>query len=86
MFGYGGSHMFWGGGLLMLLFWFAVVMLVIWGIGLLFSQQKAERHPAPFHSENAETIVERRYARGEISREEYLAILKDLQTINGGKS
>ncbi|MBZ0315194.1 MAG: SHOCT domain-containing protein [Anaerolineae bacterium] len=87
MYGYDGGHMFWGGGVVMLGFWLAAILLVIWGIGLLFSRPQPTHHQyTPPPTEDAEAIVKRRYAHGEIVHDEYLAILKDLHTPNGGRS
>ena len=58
------------GGALMFLFWAAVIGLAIWGIA------KLARHS---HSANgALAIARERYARGEISKEEFDGIKKDL--------
>ncbi|GIK64350.1 MAG: hypothetical protein BroJett018_21440 [Chloroflexota bacterium] len=86
MFGYEGGHMFWGDGLVMLVFWLAVIMLIIWGLGGLFSRQSSPPSPYTPPTEDTAAILQRRYALGEISRDEYLAILKDLHLPTGGRS
>ncbi len=73
-----GAMMF--GGLGMLLFWGLVVGLVIWGVrGLAGSSGPAtppgSSPPTPLE------ILQARYARGEISREEYETIRRDLQSV-----
>lgn len=71
-----GAMMF--GGLGMLLFWGLVVGLVIWGVrGLAGSSGPAPGSSPPTPLE----ILQARYARGEISREEYETIRRDLQSV-----
>lgn len=86
-FGYGGGMMSWGPWagaalptmfvmlLAMLLFWVAVVLglvaLVRWAAGLSGGERAA---PA-----DALEVVRRRYARGEISHEEYQRLRRDLE-------
>ena len=60
------------GGIWMLLFWGGLIALIVWGINRLTG-----------HSRSAQTrpaldIARERYARGEISREEFEQIKKDL--------
>jgi uncharacterized membrane protein len=68
----------------------AVVLLVVYLVRSMTNQQ-AQTHPAMYHAaastqqtaeqravESARDIVQRRYAGGEIDREEYLQKLKDL--------
>lgn len=58
------------GGALMFVFWAGVIGLVVWGIA------KLTRHS---HNDNgALAIARERYARGEISKEEFDRIKKDL--------
>ena len=67
------ASMGWLGMLTMLLFWVGVVALVIWGVSNLFST----RQPGP--EIDAVEIVRQRYARGEISREEYVQAIQTLR-------
>lgn len=67
MGGYGMmAGMGWLGLLMMALFWIGVILLVIWGISNAFPSRRQAIEP------DAEEILKRRYALGEISREEYL--------------
>ena len=75
MWGYGLDM--WGGGLLMILFWVAVVTLGIFALRTLFGGSQAEQPTPAFHT--ASEIAKNRYARGEISQEEYFAILETLK-------
>ena len=61
-----------GMGLLMLLFWGAVIVGVVLGIRWLLSQGKASE------SDTALNILRQRYARGEINQEEFEAKKRDL--------
>lgn len=76
MSGYGYGAEMWGGGLLMILFWVAVVVLIVWALRLLFVSSQPHQ-PSPTHS--TADIAAARYARGEISREDYLAFVEDLK-------
>lgn len=58
------AGMGWPGILAMVLFWLGVILLVLWGVSGLFP---AQRLPGP----DALEILKQRYARGEISREEF---------------
>ena len=68
--------------LVMLLFWGGVIVLAVWLVGLLFP-----RHARPLASGkrdlNARQILDRRYARGEISREQYELIKQDISENRG---
>jgi len=67
MGGYGMmAGMGWLGLLLLALFWVGVILLVVWGLSNAFPRQRQAVEP------DAEEILKRRYAKGEISREEYV--------------
>jgi putative membrane protein len=59
------AGMGWLGVLTMILFWLGVILLIVWGLSALFPQQRASIEP------DALEILRRRFARGEISHEEY---------------
>jgi putative membrane protein len=53
------------GGIVMLLFWMAIILLVVWAVrGGFAGECRSER-------ESAAEILKRRYAAGEISQAEY---------------
>lgn len=61
---------------LMHLFW----LIVLVGVGLVILRGAASKGvPASGVSDSAEEIVRRRYARGEIARDEYERLLSDLR-------
>jgi putative membrane protein len=67
MGGYGMmAGMGWLGMLMMALFWIGVVLLVAWGLSSMFSTRRQNVEP------DAEEILKRRYARGEISHDEFV--------------
>ncbi len=73
MFGYGGFGMFGG----MLLFWIALIVLVVLAAQGLFRSSK--RNEGEYTSSTAKEILEQRYARGEITADQFKQMLKDLQ-------
>ncbi len=68
----------WGGWLVMLLFWFLVCSLVISALVSVFNRGRATPRylGEPF---DPRRIVQERYAKGEISRDEYLALMNDFK-------
>lgn len=69
--GDGWGHMF-GGGLLMLLFWVAVIAVIVWLVVAMVRRGSASG------GRSALDILEERYARGEIDRADYEARRQDL--------
>ncbi len=67
----------WGGwvvmGIFMVLFWGAIIALVVWGI-----KKLTERGPEAGGRKEPLDIARERYARGEITKEEFDRIKKDL--------
>lgn len=62
-FWHGGFHWFWVVGVLQPIFWIVVIGLLV----TLFRRRPPDARPS-----SALTILEERYARGEISREEFM--------------
>jgi putative membrane protein len=74
MGGYGMMGGFsWLGMLTMLLFWIGLIALIVWALINLFPARQATVEP------DAEEILKRRYARGEISQEEFVQAREALQ-------
>ncbi len=60
------------GGLWMLVFWGALIALIVWGITKVSRQGETTPKRDPLD------VTKERYAKGEISREEFEQIKKDL--------
>lgn len=68
------------GGVWMIVFWGLIIGLVVWGVSRLSGDQRpAER--APGSEQSPMDIARSRYARGEISRDEFTQIRKDLEAV-----
>jgi putative membrane protein len=70
----GWGHMQWGwsGGLMTIIWIFLVVSMVYWVF------QRKQRNGGASGSESAIEILKKRYARGEISKEQFEQMKKDL--------
>jgi putative membrane protein len=71
------AGMGWLGLLMMALFWIGVILLVVWGLSNAFPSRRQAIEP------DAEEILKRRYARGELSREEYVQASETLHGAPG---
>ena len=60
------------GGLLMVLFWGGIIALIIWGVTKLTGRGDSGQKRSPMD------VVKERYAKGEISKEEFEQFRKDL--------
>jgi len=58
------------GGIWMVVFWAAIVWLIVWGVGQVSSGGRRDQSPLD--------VARSRYARGEISREEFEQLRRDL--------
>ena len=70
-----GGHMLWGGWW-MPLFWIGVAVLLVWIIRQFFGDSST--HLQRQQSLSSLEIAKQRYARGELSRDDYLALIDDL--------
>ncbi len=78
MWWYGNGWM-WFGMVLMVVFWIAVIFLIVWAIRQFSGRPSAASGTPPgAPRSNALDIARERYARGEISKEEYERIRRDL--------
>lgn len=71
-YGYGESFMGYGllGGVLMILFWAALIYLIVWIV-------RVAEHKNASHKKPTEYLKER-YAKGEITKEEFDSVRKDI--------
>jgi putative membrane protein len=65
--------------LFMFLFWGGLIVLAIWLVGNLFPGNRPPRRSAHEQDVRPGDILDRRYARGEITREQYELMKKDLK-------
>lgn len=72
----------WGFGvfglLLMILFWGGLIALAIWLVSALFPGSSRRPASGADHAQSPREILDTRYARGEITREEYELMKQDL--------
>jgi len=75
-----GWWMFWGA-LMMIVFWGAIIALAVWAVRSLTESQKsdAKSEAAALAVRTPLDIAGERYARGDISREEFEQIRRDLR-------
>jgi len=75
---YGHDQMMWGfGWWWMMIFWTAVIIGLIFLIKWIFEKGKTDRSTSPTE-ESALDILKKRYAKGEINKEEFEQKKKDL--------
>ena len=68
------GHMWWGW-----IFWLVILGLLIWLIVSLVSRSQDRREIPPQQQESPLDILKKRYARGEITKEEFEEKKKDIQ-------
>lgn len=66
-----------GGGLWMIVLGIAAFVFIAWGLQALLSSRPLRQQDV--HDGGPLEIAKRRYTRGEISREDFLSILEDLE-------
>lgn len=64
------------GGILMLLFWAGVIGLIVWGVATLIRRDSPRSSGT--EKRDALTIARERYARGEVSKDEFDRMKRDL--------
>jgi len=62
----------------MILFWGVLILLAVWLVKTLFNSNSQPQHPQFGQREDAGEILERRYARGEITRDQYKMMREDI--------
>ncbi len=69
--------MFFGGGIVMILFWVGLIVGAVWLTQALFNSNRTSVSTG--RELSAKEILDRRFARGEITREQYDLMKQDLQ-------
>jgi putative membrane protein len=83
-YGWDGMGAFgWIGMLLMMVFWFGLIALLILGAAGLFARGQQPQVSQGPREDRAQSILRERYARGEISTEEFDQAKKTLDDENG---
>jgi putative membrane protein len=78
-FGFGMMNGFGFGGIFMILFWIVIIGLGVWLVSRLTSSANSQPPSNSATSpESALDILKKRYARGEITQEQYQAMRRDL--------
>lgn len=67
------------GFILMLLFWAGLIALAVWLVSLVFRSGGQTSPPVRRQSDSPQAILDQRYARGELSREQYELMKQDLR-------
>ncbi len=62
------------------LFWLVVLGLIVWAVITVIKNSQQRSGNIPRSSESAMEILKKRYAKGEISREEFERMKKDLES------
>lgn len=75
---YGAGNMLGFGGIFMLVFWVLVVVLVVWSIHELSGKHHHDHHYGN-SANRALEILKERYAKGEVSKEEFESKKKDIE-------
>jgi len=76
----GGWGTGWFGGIFMIVFWILVIVGLAFLIKWLIQTTRSEKDVANGSSDRAIDILKERYARGEINKEEFEKIKRDVQT------
>lgn len=71
-------HNFWGGMWMGWIFWIVILGLIIWGVVTVIKNASRSGGGGSGADESPLDILKKRYARGEISREEFERMKKDL--------
>ena len=67
------------GFIFMILFWVGLMLLAIWLVGLLFPSARKPENGRNDSSRPAPEILRERYARGELTTEQYWEMMKTIE-------
>jgi putative membrane protein len=68
------------GGIWMIVFWGLIIGLIVWGVSRVTGERRRDEEVPPREPSPVD-IARSRYARGEISREEFTQIRRDLEPL-----
>jgi len=77
-FGFGMMNGFGFGGIFMILFWIVIIALGVWLVGSLVSRANSQPPSNLPSAESPLDILKKRYARGEITKEQFDEMRRDL--------
>ena len=63
----------------MILFWVGLMLLAIWLVGLLFPSTNTRENKRSDPSRSAPEILRERYAKGELTTEQYQEMIKTIE-------
>ena len=67
------------GFIFMIIFWVGLMLLAIWLVGLLFPSAKTPENRSSEPARPAPEILRERYARGELTTEQYQEMMKTIE-------
>jgi len=79
-FGFGMMNGFGFGGIFMIIFWIVIIGLGVWLVSSLVSRANSQPPSNLPPAESALDILKKRYARGEITKEQFDEMRRDLNT------
>ncbi len=77
-FGFGMMNGFGFGGILSILFWIGIIALGVWMVGSLVSRTNSQPPSNLSSAESPLDILKKRYARGEMTKEQFEEMRRDL--------
>ena len=77
-----GNGLSWIGGVVMMLFWVLILVAIVWG-AVYFARKSGKLNTAASHIETPLDVVKRRYAAGEINKEQFEEMKHNLGTQAG---
>jgi putative membrane protein len=67
------------GFIFMILFWIGLIVVAIWLVGIMFPSAKAQEKHKSGSSPSAREILKERYAKGDLTTEQYHEMLKTIE-------
>ena len=64
-----------GGGIMMIIFWAAIILSIVWIVNEVSGRNNSDKTR---HGKSAIEILDQRYAKGEITKEQFESMKKDI--------